>query len=189
MDSIVGRRGELHVANNFRKDHIRTPQFTEVSLWLFIKSAAAARRQHNRHIEATKRRRLFLHYLFYIEISDFLPPAWGISGGGLSGVSGTGFWFLVSGFWFRVSGTPYLIAFFDPGFIFCNLRLSLLSKFCTKEFEPKVRLVRSARRISSIHQTTSLEDNEDLELAKQALAEARSSKSLKDLRKDLALDS
>lgn len=34
-----------------------------------------------------------------------------------------------------------------------------------------------------------LEDNEDLELAKQALAEARSSKSLKDLRKDLGLDS
>ena len=81
--SQVGRRGELHVADNFRKDHIRTPQFTEVSLWLFIKSAAAARRQHNRHIEATKRRRLFLHYLFYIETSDFLPPAWGISGGWL----------------------------------------------------------------------------------------------------------
>jgi len=34
-----------------------------------------------------------------------------------------------------------------------------------------------------------LEDNEDLELAKQALAETRSSKSLKDLRKDLGLDS
>jgi RHH-type rel operon transcriptional repressor/antitoxin RelB len=33
-----------------------------------------------------------------------------------------------------------------------------------------------------------LEDNEDLELAKQALAETRSSKSLKDLRKDLGLD-
>ena len=34
-----------------------------------------------------------------------------------------------------------------------------------------------------------LEDNEDLELAKQALAETRSSKSLKDLRKNLGLDS
>ena len=34
-----------------------------------------------------------------------------------------------------------------------------------------------------------LEDNEDLELAKQALAETRSSKSLKDLRKDLGLGS
>ena len=34
-----------------------------------------------------------------------------------------------------------------------------------------------------------LEDNEDLELAKQVLAETRSSKSLKDLRKDLGLDS
>ena len=34
-----------------------------------------------------------------------------------------------------------------------------------------------------------LEDNEDLELAKQALAETRSCKSLKDLRKDLGLDS
>ena len=34
-----------------------------------------------------------------------------------------------------------------------------------------------------------LEDNEDLELAKQALAETRSSKSLKDLRRDLGLDS
>ena len=34
-----------------------------------------------------------------------------------------------------------------------------------------------------------LEDNEDLELAKQALAETRSRKSLKDLRKDLGLDS
>ena len=33
-----------------------------------------------------------------------------------------------------------------------------------------------------------LEDNEDLELAKQALAETRSSKSLKDLSKDLGLD-
>ena len=33
-----------------------------------------------------------------------------------------------------------------------------------------------------------LEDNEDLELAKQALAETSSSKSLKDLRKDLGLD-
>ena len=33
-----------------------------------------------------------------------------------------------------------------------------------------------------------LEDNEDLELAKQALAETRNSKSLKDLRKDLGLD-
>ena len=111
MDSIVGRRGELHVADNFRKDHIRTPQFTEVSLWLFIKSAAAARRQRNRHTEATKRRRLFLHYLFYIETSDFLPPAWGISGGGYLG--------------FRISGTPYLIAFLGPDFISSNLRLRL----------------------------------------------------------------
>ena len=34
-----------------------------------------------------------------------------------------------------------------------------------------------------------LEDNEDLELAKQALAETRNSKSLKNLRKDLGLDS
>ena len=34
-----------------------------------------------------------------------------------------------------------------------------------------------------------LEDNEDLELAKQALAETRSSKSIKELRKDLGLDS
>ena len=34
-----------------------------------------------------------------------------------------------------------------------------------------------------------LEDNEDLELAKQALAETRSSISLKDLRQDLGLDS
>jgi RHH-type rel operon transcriptional repressor/antitoxin RelB len=34
-----------------------------------------------------------------------------------------------------------------------------------------------------------LEDNEDLELAKQALAETSSRKSLKDLRKDLGLDS
>lgn len=34
-----------------------------------------------------------------------------------------------------------------------------------------------------------LEDNEDLELAKQALAETGSSKSLRDLRKDLGLDS
>ena len=33
-----------------------------------------------------------------------------------------------------------------------------------------------------------LEDNEDLELAKQAFAETRSSKSLSDLRKDLGLD-
>ena len=33
-----------------------------------------------------------------------------------------------------------------------------------------------------------LEDNEDLELAKQALAETRSSKSLRDLRKELGLD-
>jgi RHH-type rel operon transcriptional repressor/antitoxin RelB len=33
-----------------------------------------------------------------------------------------------------------------------------------------------------------LEDNEDLELAKQALAETSSSRSLKDLRKDLGLD-
>ena len=34
-----------------------------------------------------------------------------------------------------------------------------------------------------------LEDNEDLELAKQALEETRNSKSLKELRKDLGLDS
>ncbi len=34
-----------------------------------------------------------------------------------------------------------------------------------------------------------LEDNEDLELARQALIETRSSKSLRDLRKDLGLDS
>jgi RHH-type rel operon transcriptional repressor/antitoxin RelB len=34
-----------------------------------------------------------------------------------------------------------------------------------------------------------LEDNEDLELAKQAFGETSSSKSLKDLRKDLGLDS
>jgi len=34
-----------------------------------------------------------------------------------------------------------------------------------------------------------LEDNEDLELAKQALAETGGSKSLSDLRKDLGLDS
>jgi RHH-type rel operon transcriptional repressor/antitoxin RelB len=34
-----------------------------------------------------------------------------------------------------------------------------------------------------------LEDNEDLELAKQALNESSSSKSLKDLRRDLGLDS
>ena len=34
-----------------------------------------------------------------------------------------------------------------------------------------------------------LEDNEDLELAKLALAETRSNRSLKDLRKDLGLDS
>jgi len=34
-----------------------------------------------------------------------------------------------------------------------------------------------------------LEDNEDLELAKQSLGETRSSKSLKDLRKDLGLES
>lgn len=33
-----------------------------------------------------------------------------------------------------------------------------------------------------------LEENEDLELARQALAETRSSKSLRDLRKDLGLD-
>ena len=33
-----------------------------------------------------------------------------------------------------------------------------------------------------------LEDNEDLELAKQALEETRNSKSLKELRKDLGLD-
>jgi RHH-type rel operon transcriptional repressor/antitoxin RelB len=33
-----------------------------------------------------------------------------------------------------------------------------------------------------------LEDNEDLELAKQALAETSSSKPLKELRKDLGLD-
>ncbi|MDH3997218.1 MAG: DUF6290 family protein [Desulfuromonadales bacterium] len=33
-----------------------------------------------------------------------------------------------------------------------------------------------------------LEDNEDLALAKQALADTRSSKSLKELRKDLGLD-
>ena len=33
-----------------------------------------------------------------------------------------------------------------------------------------------------------LEDNEDLELARQALAEMGGSKSLKDLRKDLGLD-
>ena len=33
-----------------------------------------------------------------------------------------------------------------------------------------------------------LEDNEDLELAKQALAETSSSRSLKDLRKDLGMD-
>ncbi len=33
-----------------------------------------------------------------------------------------------------------------------------------------------------------LEDNEDLELAKQALAETRGSRSLKELRKDLGLD-
>jgi RHH-type rel operon transcriptional repressor/antitoxin RelB len=34
-----------------------------------------------------------------------------------------------------------------------------------------------------------LEDNEDLELARQSLTETRSSKSLRDLRKDLGLDS
>jgi RHH-type rel operon transcriptional repressor/antitoxin RelB len=34
-----------------------------------------------------------------------------------------------------------------------------------------------------------LEDNEDLELARQSLIETRSSKSLRDLRKDLGLDS
>lgn len=33
-----------------------------------------------------------------------------------------------------------------------------------------------------------LEDNEDLELAKQAIAESRGSKSLKELRKNLGLD-
>ena len=33
-----------------------------------------------------------------------------------------------------------------------------------------------------------LEDNEDLELARQALAETRSSQSLRNLRKDLGLD-
>ena len=62
-----------------------------------------------------------------------------------------------------------------------------------KELEQEIDLLAKARgsnRSAVVREAIVryLEDNEDLELAKQAIAETRSSRSLKELRKDLGLD-
>ncbi|PLX82258.1 MAG: CopG family transcriptional regulator [Desulfuromonas sp.] len=62
-----------------------------------------------------------------------------------------------------------------------------------KELEQEIDLLAKARgsnRSAVVREAIVryLEDNEDLELARQALAEARGSRSLKELRKDLGLD-
>ena len=63
-----------------------------------------------------------------------------------------------------------------------------------KELEQEIDLLAKAKgsnRSSVVREAIVryLEDNEDLELAHQALAEMSSQKSLKELRKDLGLDS
>jgi len=63
-----------------------------------------------------------------------------------------------------------------------------------KELEQEIDLLAKAKgsnRSSVVREAIVryLEDNEDLELAHQALAEMSSQKPLKDLRKDLGLDS
>jgi len=63
-----------------------------------------------------------------------------------------------------------------------------------KDLEQEIDLLAKARgsnRSSVVREAIVryLEDNEDLELARQALAETSSKKSLKELRKDLGLDS
>lgn len=62
-----------------------------------------------------------------------------------------------------------------------------------KELEEQIDLLAKAKRSnrSSVVREAVvryLEDNEDLELAKQALNETRGSRSLKELRRDLGLD-
>ena len=62
-----------------------------------------------------------------------------------------------------------------------------------KDLEPEIDLLaksKGSNRSAVVREAIVryLEDNEDLELAKQALAETHSSKSLKDLREDLGLD-
>lgn len=63
-----------------------------------------------------------------------------------------------------------------------------------KELEQEIDLLAKAKgsnRSSVVREAIVryLEDNEDLELARQGLAEMSGKKSLKDLRKDLGLDS
>ena len=62
-----------------------------------------------------------------------------------------------------------------------------------KELEEQIDLLARAKRSNRSAVVREaviryLEDNEDLELARQALAETNGSKSLKDLRHDLGLD-
>ena len=62
-----------------------------------------------------------------------------------------------------------------------------------KELEQELDLLAKARgsnRSAMVREAIVryLEDNEDLELARQALAESRGSKGLRDLRKELGLD-
>jgi RHH-type rel operon transcriptional repressor/antitoxin RelB len=62
-----------------------------------------------------------------------------------------------------------------------------------KELEQELDLLAKARgsnRSAMVREAIVryLEDNEDLELAKRAIAESRGSKSLRDLRKELGLD-
>ena len=63
-----------------------------------------------------------------------------------------------------------------------------------KELEEKLDLIAKARgsnRSAVVREAIIqyLEDNEDLELAKESLSEMRTTKSLKQLRKELGLDS
>ncbi|GFO57251.1 hypothetical protein GMSM_42580 [Geomonas sp. Red276] len=62
-----------------------------------------------------------------------------------------------------------------------------------KELEEQIDLlakVKQSNRSAVVREAVIrfLEDNEDLELAKQALAETKGSKSLKELRRELGLD-
>jgi RHH-type rel operon transcriptional repressor/antitoxin RelB len=62
-----------------------------------------------------------------------------------------------------------------------------------KELEQEIDLLAKARgsnRSAVVREAVVryLEDNEDLELARQALAETRGARSLKELRRDLGLD-
>ena len=72
--------------------------------------------------------------------------------------------------------------------------MAMLAIRLDKELEKEIDLLaatRGSNRSAVVREAIVrfLEDNEDLELAKQALNESGSSKSLKDLRRELGLDS